>query len=158
MRKLILLAGAAALAAGMPALAKPGKGAGHANAHAGAKVKVKANARGDVRARTAARTRVTASDRNGNGIADFRERSANACPPGLAKKNNGCLPPGQARKMFALGQRIPTGYNFFTDYNNIPSAYRDRVPAGYDYIYRDDTVYVVDPTTRLVNRIVNLLN
>ncbi len=28
------------------------------------------------------------------------------CPPGLAKKNNGCLPPGQAKK-WAIGQPIP---------------------------------------------------
>jgi Ni/Co efflux regulator RcnB len=30
------------------------------------------------------------------------------CPPGLAKKNNGCMPPGQARK-WAVGQPIPRG-------------------------------------------------
>ena len=28
------------------------------------------------------------------------------CPPGLAKKNNGCLPPGQAKK-WAMGQPLP---------------------------------------------------
>ena len=28
------------------------------------------------------------------------------CPPGLAKKNNGCLPPGQAKK-WALGRPLP---------------------------------------------------
>jgi Ni/Co efflux regulator RcnB len=30
------------------------------------------------------------------------------CPPGLAKKNNGCMPPGQARK-WQVGQPVPTG-------------------------------------------------
>lgn len=29
------------------------------------------------------------------------------CPPGLAKKNNGCMPPGQAKK-WAMGQPLPT--------------------------------------------------
>ena len=29
------------------------------------------------------------------------------CPPGLAKKNNGCLPPGQAKKRYAVGQVLP---------------------------------------------------
>lgn len=29
---------------------------------------------------------------------DDRRFGRNACPPGLAKKNNGCLPPGQAKK------------------------------------------------------------
>jgi Ni/Co efflux regulator RcnB len=28
------------------------------------------------------------------------------CPPGLAKKNNGCMPPGQAKK-WDVGQRLP---------------------------------------------------
>ena len=30
------------------------------------------------------------------------------CPPGLAKKNNGCMPPGQAKK-YAIGQPLPAG-------------------------------------------------
>jgi len=29
------------------------------------------------------------------------------CPPGLAKKHNGCLPPGQAKKVWAVGQPLP---------------------------------------------------
>jgi hypothetical protein len=159
MRKLILLAAAASMAAGMPALAKPGKGGGH-GAHAGTTVKAK----GKVKVRTT--HRVTASDRNGNGILDSRERraaanryGANDCPPGLARKNNGCLPPGQARKLFTQGQRLPVGYNFYSDYDDIPVAYRSRVPFNddYRYIYRDDTVYVVDPATRLVTRVIDLI-
>jgi hypothetical protein len=31
------------------------------------------------------------------------------CPPGLAKKNNGCLPPGQAKKRYAVGRPLPRG-------------------------------------------------
>jgi hypothetical protein len=33
---------------------------------------------------------------------------ASKCPPGLAKKNNGCMPPGQARKVWAVGQPLPS--------------------------------------------------
>jgi hypothetical protein len=29
------------------------------------------------------------------------------CPPGLAKKNNGCLPPGQAKQRYVVGQPLP---------------------------------------------------
>lgn len=29
------------------------------------------------------------------------------CTPGLAKKHNGCLPPGQAKKRYAVGQALP---------------------------------------------------
>lgn len=31
------------------------------------------------------------------------------CPPGLAKKNNGCMPPGQAKKYY---ERSPFGYSY----------------------------------------------
>lgn len=35
-----------------------------------------------------------------------KQFGAGKCPPGLAKKNNGCLPPGQAKK-WAVGQPLP---------------------------------------------------
>ena len=116
-------------------------------------------------------------DTNGNGIADYRERLIDrdrdgvddraenryggaACPPGLAKKTPACVPPGQAKRMFAEGQRIPVGYDYFTDYARIPESYRDDIPEayrtdGYRYIYRDDRIYVVDNTTRLVRTIID---
>jgi Ni/Co efflux regulator RcnB len=34
------------------------------------------------------------------------ESRAGRCPPGLARKNNGCLPPGQAKK-WQLGRPLP---------------------------------------------------
>lgn len=34
------------------------------------------------------------------------------CPPGLAKKNNGCLPPGQAKK-WAVGQPLPPNIVYY---------------------------------------------
>jgi hypothetical protein len=79
------------------------------------------------------------------------------CPPGLANRTPACVPPGQARRMFREGQRIPTSYGAFNSYNDIPEQYRGRVPTGYNYIYRDNNVYVVDPQTRLVRSIINLL-
>ncbi|MCM8558144.1 hypothetical protein [Sphingomicrobium sediminis] len=41
---------------------------------------------------------------------DGRDRRGyvDGCPPGLAKKNNGCLPPGQAKQIY--GQRVPASY------------------------------------------------
>jgi len=83
------------------------------------------------------------------------------CPPGLAKKGNGCMPPGQARKYYwDRGARVPAGYRGWTRYDAIPRAYRMRVPynARYRYVYRDDYVYVVDPQTRLVRDIIDLLS
>jgi hypothetical protein len=137
-----LIASAAAMAMTMPALAKPGQG-GH-----GAHAKGKGGAHaGHVRTRPAVKSK--AGKRYGS----------NACPPGLAAKRNGCLPPGQARKLFNVGQRIPSGYDFYTSYGNIPVAYRDQygLTDGYRYIQRDQSIYVVDPRTSLVTRIIDLI-
>jgi hypothetical protein len=81
------------------------------------------------------------------------------CPPGLAKKNNGCLPPGQAKKLFNQGQRIPNGYDGYTPYGSIPYNLRNRYDLNdnYRYIYRDDYIYQVDPTTLVVQRILNAI-
>lgn len=35
------------------------------------------------------------------------------CPPGLAKKNNGCMPPGQARK-WAVGRALPRDVVYYS--------------------------------------------
>lgn len=40
------------------------------------------------------------------------EYRAGRCPPGLAKKNNGCMPPGQAKK-YAVGQRLPSNVVYY---------------------------------------------
>ena len=145
MRKLAMMAATAAMALAMPAFGKPGQGKGHGP---GAHAKGKSGAHGpQARARTG--VKVKPAGRYG----------VNTCPPGLAAKGNGCLPPGQARKLFNVGQRIPAGYDFYTRYQDIPVAYRDRYGLGddYRYIYRDQSVYVVDPTTSLVTRIIDLV-
>ena len=81
------------------------------------------------------------------------------CPPGLAEKNNGCLPPGQAKKLYNVGQRLPYGYNSYTPYNQIPYDLRNRYNLGDDdrYIYRDDYLYRVDPKTLIVQQVLQAL-
>jgi hypothetical protein len=39
-------------------------------------------------------------------------RKGKKCPPGLAKKQNGCMPPGQAKK-WALGRPLPEGVVYY---------------------------------------------
>ena len=54
------------------------------------------------------------------------------CPPGLAKKNNGCMPPGQARK-WTVGQPLPREVIF----HDLPPALAGRfdpLPVGYRYV------------------------
>ena len=59
------------------------------------------------------------------------------CPSGLAKKNNGCLPPGQAKQIY--GQQVPARY---AD-NDLFGPYRDWYRDDDDYRYRlgDDFIY-----------------
>lgn len=72
-----------------------------------------------------------------------------ACPPGLAKKYPGCIPPGQWKK----GNRIPSGWsNYYVTYDRLPEYYRDRYEMNpdYRYLYRNDRVYVIDAITRSI--------
>ena len=56
---------------------------------------------------------------------------------------------------FQVGQRLPTGYDVY----NVPYSYRDRYADGPDanYRYSDGTIYRVDPTTQLVQAVIELL-
>ena len=54
------------------------------------------------------------------------------CPPGLAMKGNGCLPPGQAKKMWVYG-RPPVAYQPPVAYVPAYPGYRqypDYRPSG----------------------------
>ena len=84
---------------------------------------------------------------------------AGGCPPGLAKKNNGCLPPGQAKKLYNIGQRWPGNYGYAWNYNQIPYDMRTRYgfQPGYNYYYGDGYVYRVDPATMLISQAVSAI-
>ncbi len=66
----------------------------------------------------------------------------NGCPPGLAKKNNGCLPPGQAKKIYGRGDHIEGDYVLVWD----PAKY-GLDPSG-TYYQLGDHVFLVDPKTK----------
>ena len=85
------------------------------------------------------------------------EFSAGRCPPGLAKKGNGCLPPGQAKKLYGVGQRWPTNYGYAWNYNQIPNDLRTRYAFNpdYRYYYGDGYLYRVDPRTMLISQVVS---
>jgi len=86
----------------------------------------------------------------------FAAGFAGSCPPGLAKKSNGCLPPGQANKQFRLGERIPLAY--YPSYN-LPAEYRDWYydTPEYSYRYDDGNIYRVDNQTSLISALIPLL-
>ncbi len=75
----------------------------------------------DDRNRDAVRTYYASAGKGGKG-----------CPPGLAKKNNGCQPPGQAKK-WHVGQPLPRDVVFYP----VPSQLvvtLPPVPVGHRYV------------------------
>jgi len=81
------------------------------------------------------------------------------CPSGLAKTNNGCLPPGQARKLYNRGQRWPGNYGYAWNYNQIPYNLRNQYRFDPDdrYYYGDGYLYQVDPATMLISQVVSAI-
>jgi hypothetical protein len=132
MKQALLLAGAALALAAAPAAAKPGKGHGNHNKQGG-----------------------IAQSYYG-GQYGYAQRG---CPPGLAKKNNGCLPPGQARKL-AIGQRYAQSYGYDRyAYNRIPYDVRQQYDLDpyNQYYYDQGNLYGVDPQTQVIEQIIGAI-
>ncbi|MCB2000736.1 MAG: RcnB family protein [Rhodoferax sp.] len=85
-----------------------------------------------------------------------QQRKAGHCPPGLAKKNNGCLPPGQARK-WQLGQALPGTVVL----HPVPQAVIVKIgapPAGYRYVrVANDLLLIAIGTQIVVDAIEDLM-
>lgn len=88
-------------------------------------------------------------------------QGAPGCPPGLAKKGNGCTPPGLAKpvervRVWEPGERITNNYIVVRD----PSRYR--LDPRYTYWQSGDYLYRVDSQTgkvlNLIGAISALLN
>lgn len=70
------------------------------------------------------------------------------CPPGLAKKNNGCMPPGQAKK-WRIGQPLPRDVIFY----DLPPALVVRIgtpPPGYRYVRMAADILLIAVGTGMV--------
>ena len=69
-----------------------------------------------------------------------------ACPPGLAKKNNGCMPPGQAKK-YVMGQPLRVSYYAVPQpvLVTLPPA-----PVGYRYVTVNGDILLVALGTMIV--------
>ena len=128
----------ATLAVAPAAADKPeGKGKGYERAEKGGHRQD--NARDDDRG---PRERVSLAPRAGVYFADQHrghvreyfgeEYRRGRCPPGLAKKNNGCMPPGQAKK-WQIGSPIPRDVVYY----DLPPQLVVQIgapPAGYRYV------------------------
>lgn len=80
------------------------------------------------------------------------EYAAGRCPPGLAKKNNGCLPPGQVDRAWRVGQPLPPEVVY---YPLPPDLYAQLTPPpyGYKYVRVDNNVMLINATSRLIAQI-----
>jgi len=60
----------------------------------------------------------------------------------------------ERRAAWTTGYRVPTDYSYYS-YDRIPRTYVDRyhLDPNYRYAYRDNRVYVVNPTTYAIERI-----
>ena len=77
------------------------------------------------------------------------------CPPGLAKKHNGCLPPGQAKK-WQLGRPLPRDVIYY----NVPQPLVVQIglpPPGYRYVrVASDILLIAIGTGMVVDAIQDL--
>ena len=84
-----------------------------------------------------------------------REYRGGHCPPGLAKKHNGCMPPGQARK-WAYGRPLPRDVAFY----EVPRDVVVRIgvpPPGYKYVrVASDILMIAAATNMVVDAITDL--
>lgn len=77
-----------------------------------------------------------------------RQFKKGRCPPGLAKKHDGCLPPGQARQ-WHVGQPLPVSVTAYP----VPAVViriLGTPPLGYRYVRVADNLLLMATGTRMV--------
>lgn len=136
---------ALAVAVAMPALAeKPewaGKGKGHEERDEG---------RGGDRGRGGRRVEHF-RDEHRVAVREYYEhefQGGKRCPPGLAKKHNGCIPPGQAKK-WSMGRPLPRDVVYYS----VPPELEVRIgipPAGYKYVRVASDILMIAAGTGIV--------
>ncbi len=134
---------------------KTGQGKGQSKAQGKAKNKGEAKAKGND-----AHVTVVFGDKDRSAARDYfvSRYGRGNCPPGLAKKNNGCLPPGQAKKRYVVGRRLSPD----VIYIDAPKDLVVRLsppPSGHKYVVVDGdllklaigTLLVVDAIDGLIH-------
>jgi len=83
------------------------------------------------------------------------EFNAGRCPPGLGRKNNGCLPPGQAKK-WSKGRPLPGDVQYY----DLPRDLLYRLPPppqGHHYVrVASDVLLIAAGTAMVVDVIENI--
>lgn len=80
---------------------------------------------------------------------------AGKCPPGLAKKGNGCMPPGQAKK-WSMGHSLPSSVIYYTVPNTVISRLGPP-PSDHKYVrVASDILLIAIGTGMVVDAIEDL--
>ena len=77
-----------------------------------------------------------------------REYRSGHCPPGLAKKHNGCMPPGQAKR-WTMGRPLPRDVVYY----DVPPSLVVQIgapPPGYRYVRVASDILMIAVGTGLV--------
>lgn len=82
-------------------------------------------------------------------------RGAGRCPPGLAKKRNGCNPPGQV-KQWQLGQQLPAEVTWYELSRRLERQLGE-APAGYRYAGVDNNILLLELGTQVVVDVIQAL-
>ena len=84
-----------------------------------------------------------------------KQYKAGRCPPGLAKKKNGCMPPGQAKK-WALGQPLPRDVVFYPVPRRVVLQL-GTPPAGHKYVrVASDILLIAIGTSMIIDAVQDL--
>ncbi|MBQ2263637.1 MAG: excinuclease ABC subunit A [Loktanella sp.] len=85
----------------------------------------------------------------------FAQPAVSHCPPGLAKKNPPCVPPGQARTNYGIGDMY-TGDRYLRGDEQILYGL-PRLSPGESYYRIGDRFLRVDDDTRLILEFIDVL-
>ena len=91
-------------------------------------------------------------DKDERAVRDYytrESRNGKGCPPGLAKKDNGCMPPGLAKKRWARGEPLPRDL----EHHDLPRELLDGLPLPPDrqrYVRVASDILLVGTDTNVV--------
>lgn len=154
MKSTLVIAAAIALAIPAAAFADPGKGnKGGGHSASASKSHSSASKHSGLHKNGAQKSRARDDHRGHSAMANGAWT-----PPGLAKKPHG-MPPGQAKKRWSEGERLPDQYYSQSRYAVADPSRYNLAPAPYGsrWVQVGDNYYLTRTDTGIVNQIVSAL-
>ena len=147
----IALVAALCAALASPVSADDNKGKGPGQGHGSPNVERNDNDRGHGGPAVVPHEQIVIIDRDRDRVRTYyrNEYLAGRCPPGLAKKGNGCMPPGLAKRVWVVGQPLPPEIVYYP----VPGELFLQLtppPPGYEYVRVDNDVLLISSATRLI--------